>query len=63
MLARRLAQRANIARSIRGFAAVGDTFPAVEVDFGFPPNKVNLGERLAGKKTVVVGLPGAYTPV
>jgi len=47
----------------RGFAAVGDKFPAVSVDHGFPPSKVNLGERLAGKKTIVVGLPGAFTPV
>lgn len=49
--------------SFRGFAAVGDKFPAVDVDFGFPPAKVNMGERLAGKKTIVVGLPGAFTPV
>jgi len=63
MLARQLVQRAGVARNIRGFAAVGAQFPAVEVDFGFPPSKVNLRERLAGKKTVVVGLPGAYTPL
>jgi peroxiredoxin len=49
--------------SSRGFAAVGDKFPAVHMDFGFPPAKVNLAERLAGKKTIVVGLPGAFTPV
>jgi len=49
--------------AFRGFAAVGDKFPAVDVDFGFPPTKVNMGERLAGKKTIVVGLPGAFTPV
>jgi peroxiredoxin len=37
-------------------------FPDVEVDFNFPPTKVNMKERLAGKKTLVVGLPGAFTP-
>ena len=43
--------------------AVGDKFPAVDLDFGFdPPAKVPMAERLAGKKTIVVGLPGAFTP-
>jgi len=42
--------------------AVGDTFPAVALDFGFPPAKVEMAARLAGKKTFVVGLPGAFTP-
>ena len=28
----------------------------------FPPAKVDMPERLAGKKTIVVGLPGAFTP-
>ena len=46
----------------RGLAAVGDKVPAIVLDSGFPPAKVNLAERLAGKKTIVVGLPGAFTP-
>lgn len=50
-------------RLARGFAAVGDTFPAVDVDYGFPPTKVAMADRLKGKKTIVVGLPGAFTPV
>lgn len=36
--------------------------PAVSMDFGFPPMKINMAERLAGKKTIIVGLPGAFTP-
>jgi len=68
MLARRLLPQLRAAArpsfaAFRGFAAVGDKFPAVEVDYGFPPTKVNMAERLAGKKTIVVGLPGAFTPV
>ena len=43
-------------------AKVGDTFPAVELDHGFPPNKIDMTKRLAGKKTIIVGLPGAFTP-
>ena len=42
---------------------VGDTFPAVQLDKDFPPDfKVDMTSRLAGKKTIVVGLPGAFTP-
>mmetsp|Transcript_16331 Transcript_16331/g.30715 ORF Transcript_16331/g.30715 Transcript_16331/m.30715 type:complete len:182 (+) Transcript_16331:87-632(+) len=63
MLAPRFAQVSRLARSgFRGFAAVGDKFPSVELDMGFPPTKVNMGERLAGKKAIVVGVPGAFTP-
>lgn len=62
MLARRLLQPL-LHPHARAFAIkVGDKFPAVEVDLGFPPKKVNMGERLAGKKMIVVGLPGAFTP-
>ena len=42
---------------------VGETVPSVELDFGFgPPSKINLAERVAGKKVILVGLPGAFTP-
>jgi len=55
MLARRLAQRVARPQFARGFAAVGDKFPNVDVDFGFPPSKVNMAERLAGKKRAFSG--------
>ena len=32
------------------------------LDLGFPPEKINLAERIAGKKVIIVGLPGAFTP-
>ena len=32
------------------------------LDHGFPPQKVNLAERVANKKVILVGLPGAFTP-
>jgi 2-Cys peroxiredoxin 5 len=41
---------------------VGDTLPAVTLDYGFPPEKVNLLERSKGKKIILMGLPGAFTP-
>lgn len=42
--------------------SVGDKFPDIEVDQGFPPEKVNLAKKYADKTFVVVGLPGAFTP-
>jgi len=43
-------------------AEVGSKLPEVEIDFGFPPEKVNIAERVKGKKVILVGLPGAFTP-
>lgn len=41
---------------------VGDPIPNVGLDEGFPPQKVMMGDFCKGKKVVVVGLPGAFTP-
>jgi len=51
-----------LALSIGAAIEVGDLIPDVELDFGFPPTKINMRERLAGKKTILMGLPGAFTP-
>jgi peroxiredoxin len=33
------------------------------LDFGFgPPLKIKMPDRIAGKKVILVGLPGAFTP-
>lgn len=42
--------------------SVGDKLPEVALDYGFPPTKVQLSQRLAGKKAILLGLPGAFTP-
>jgi len=41
---------------------VGDLIPDVSLDSGFPPEKVSLRELTKGRKVVLVGLPGAFTP-
>ncbi|ELK24381.1 Peroxiredoxin-5, mitochondrial [Myotis davidii] len=41
---------------------VGDAIPSVEVFEGQPGNKVNLAELFKGKKGVLFGVPGAFTP-
>jgi peroxiredoxin len=47
-----------IRRSIH-MAKVGDKIAEGPLHFGFPPKFVNVAERCAGKKLVIVGLPGA----
>eukprot|EP00971_Amphidinium_carterae_P213959 4246184-Amphidinium_carterae.1 len=41
---------------------VGDAIPDVSLDLGFPPEPFKLKEFCKGKKVVLVGLPGAFTP-
>jgi 2-Cys peroxiredoxin 5 len=42
--------------------AVGDALPSVELFENNPGNKVNIAELCAGKKVVIFGVPGAFTP-
>jgi len=49
--------------SVRGDQiAVGSPMPNIGLDLGFPPEKVMMGDFCKGKKIVLVGLPGAFTP-
>jgi hypothetical protein len=42
---------------------VGESFPpGASLHFGFPPDVVPLSDRLRGRKVLLVGLPGAFTP-
>jgi len=41
---------------------VGDMVPDVNLDYGFPPEKINLYQRVMGKKVILMSLPGAFTP-
>mmetsp|Transcript_62313 Transcript_62313/g.114794 ORF Transcript_62313/g.114794 Transcript_62313/m.114794 type:complete len:107 (+) Transcript_62313:96-416(+) len=45
-----------------GRAPIGSKLPPVEIQCGFPPEPVNIAERTAGKRVILVGLPGAFTP-
>lgn len=54
-----LFQRTSTAQNI----AVGDSVPSVELLQGFPdPKSIDVAEYTKGKKTIIVGLPGAFTP-
>ncbi|XP_068922351.1 peroxiredoxin-5, mitochondrial isoform X1 [Petaurus breviceps papuanus] len=60
--------RAASVRTLRSAPAamapikVGDALPSVEVFEGDPGKKVNLAELFKGKKGVLFGVPGAFTP-
>jgi peroxiredoxin len=46
-----------------GAVDVGFKIPSnIELHKGFPPEKVNLSEYVAGRSVLLVGLPGAFTP-
>jgi len=42
--------------------AVGDAVPSVDLYENNPGTKVNVAELCAGKKVVIFGVPGAFTP-
>lgn len=41
---------------------VGESIPSVEVDEGAPGTKVNMRDLFAGKRGVLIAVPGAFTP-
>ena len=49
---------------IAALAAIqpGDKLPWVDLHWGFPPQRINLPMYCAGRKVIIVGLPGAFTP-
>lgn len=46
----------------RIFFQVGDKLPSVELFEGTPKDKVNIGDIVKGKRVVIFGVPGAFTP-
>jgi 2-Cys peroxiredoxin 5 len=44
------------------FVSVGDKIPSTAVYDGSPGNEVNLAEETALGKSVIVGVPGAFSP-
>ena len=49
-------------KKMRQICTVGSKLPAVVLDLNFPPQKVELSKKIAGKKVILMGLPGAFTP-
>ncbi|CAD6208335.1 GSCOCG00003341001-RA-CDS [Cotesia congregata] len=42
--------------------SVGDKLPSVDLYEDAPSNKVNSAELVSGKKIIIFGVPGAFTP-
>jgi len=41
---------------------VGDALPSVDLQEGNPGGKVNIADLAKGKKVIIFGVPGAFTP-
>lgn len=42
---------------------VDDEVPKdIELHLGFPPERINVHDRIKDKKVLLIGLPGAFTP-
>jgi len=41
---------------------VGDSLPSVDLFEDSPANKINTGDLVNGKKVIIFGVPGAFTP-
>lgn len=65
--------RTSVARNLTNFSrhfsvstmspvSVGSSVPSVDLFENTPGNKVNIADLCAGKKVVIFGVPGAFTP-
>ncbi|KAI5969156.1 hypothetical protein CANMA_001823 [Candida margitis] len=52
----------NFRQSLRFYAAIGDAIPATNVFEGSPGNDVNLAKETGKGKSLLVGVPGAFSP-
>lgn len=54
---------ATVVTSFGNAIDVGERLPSdLVLHHGFPPERILLNERTRGKRVVLVGLPGAFTP-
>ena len=52
----------NILKFIIIIIQSGDKLPSVDLYENTPATKVNIAEMTAGKKVIIFGVPGAFTP-
>lgn len=62
ILGRSLGRRFSVSAAVEMPIKVGDPLPSIEVQEGSPGEKVNVKELFAGKKGILFGVPGAFTP-
>lgn len=54
--------RFTVRNSLRTYVSIGDKVPATPVFEGSPGNDINLAEETASGKTILIGVPGAFSP-
>uniref|UniRef100_B3P0D6 Peroxiredoxin-5 n=2 Tax=Drosophila erecta TaxID=7220 RepID=B3P0D6_DROER len=52
----------SLSRTSAAMVKVGDSLPAVDLFEDSPANKINTGDLVNGKKVIIFGVPGAFTP-
>ncbi|KAH8367597.1 hypothetical protein KR200_011134 [Drosophila serrata] len=52
----------SLSRTVPAMVKVGDSLPAVDLFEDSPANKINTGDLVNGKKVIIFGVPGAFTP-
>eukprot|EP00995_Heteronema_vittatum_P007839 NODE_2997_length_717_cov_205.959581_g2114_i0.p1 GENE.NODE_2997_length_717_cov_205.959581_g2114_i0~~NODE_2997_length_717_cov_205.959581_g2114_i0.p1 ORF type:complete len:197 (+),score=90.65 NODE_2997_length_717_cov_205.959581_g2114_i0:60-593(+) len=63
MMQRKFVPALSKALFSRCFAVkAGDSIPSVQLDEATPATKVNIADLCKGKKVVIFGVPGAFTP-
>ena len=55
--------RFTVRNSLRTYVSIGDKVPATPVFEGSPGNDINLAEETASGKTILIGVPGAFSPI
>ena len=53
--------RFTVRNSLRTYVSIGDKVPATPVFEGSPGNDINLAEETASGKTILIGVPGAFS--
>ena len=54
--------RFTVRNALRTYVSIGDKVPATPVFEGSPGNDINLAEETASGKTILIGVPGAFSP-
>ncbi|ALC46491.1 Prx5 [Drosophila busckii] len=52
----------SFSRTLGAMVKVGDKLPSVDLFEDSPANKINSAELVNGKKVIIFGVPGAFTP-
>ncbi|XP_037719496.1 peroxiredoxin-5, mitochondrial [Drosophila subpulchrella] len=61
-LPQQIISQRSLSRTAAVMVKVGDSLPSVDLFEDSPANKINTGDLVNGKKVIIFGVPGAFTP-